>query len=295
MSAQGEGNHNIDQSSAFYANNDASSYNSRYLKSIRNKERFQELHFYAASTDVIDALFPKQPNKGSLDPISSYRASAATLNQWRDLDEADQLLAIQKEKEKALAGNGGVDTDTAFKLTSRDIGSSGQTTATAVLAAPPAKIARTGEKVNETGDVDSSSDECVDFRKGRVCKGITLKMLKTSFPNDLTLDPGFTSLVRCAMQHKVNVYARGENWPYASDPGIVGCLFQEVAAELELLWICAQNAEAADGTPITSKSKLDGIHFHHSSCLRYSATSPCDNCNLNFNALVALCRKSAQK
>lgn len=288
MSAQGEGIHNADQSSAFYANNDASSYNSRYLKSIRNKDRFQELHFYAASTDVIDALFPKQPKKGSMDPIRSYRASAATLNQWRDLDEADQLLAIQKEKEKALADNRGA--DTAPKLASRDIGISGQTTAT-----PPAKIARTGEKASDTEHAVSSSDESVDFRKGRVCKGITLKMLKTSFPNDLGLDPGFSSLVGNAMQHKANVYARGENWPYASDPGIAGCLFQEVAAELELLWICVQNAEAADGSTITSKSKLDGIHFFHRSCVRYSATVPCDNCNLNLNALVDLCRKSAQK
>ena len=102
MSANGEEKHNGDESSAFYANNDASSYNSRYLKSIRNKERFQELHFFAAPTDLIDELFPKQAGKGSLNPISSFRASAATLNEWRDLDEADQLIAIEKEKETAI-------------------------------------------------------------------------------------------------------------------------------------------------------------------------------------------------
>ena len=45
---------------------------------------------------------------------------------------------------------------------------------------------------------------------------------------------------------------------------------------------------------ITSKSKLDGIHFHHFSCLRDSATALCNNCSLNLNVLVDLCRKAAQ-
>lgn len=292
MSAKDHETHNADETSAFYANNDASSYNSRYLKSIRNKDRFQELHFFAASTDLIDELFPKQPNKGSLDPINAFRASAATLNQWRDLNEADQLLAIQKEKEKSSTAIDGV--EPSLKISTPNAVCATEPKAV-VVAAPAAKIARTEEKVSETVIAAPLGDEGVDFRKGRVCKGITLKMLKAAFPNDLALDPGFKSLVGNAMQHKASIYATGGSWPYASDPGIVGSLFQDVGGKIEVLWVCAQNAEAADGATITSKSKLDGIHFHHFSCLRASTTVPCSNCSLNLNGLVELCRKATQK
>ena len=292
MSTESQENHNADKSSAFYANNDASSYNSRYLKSIRNKERFQELHFFAAATELLDELFPKQPNKGSLDPTYDFRASAVTLKQWRELDEADQLLAIQKEKEKSLVGNGGV--EPSSRIASQDALVSSGEPAVAGVAPPAAKVARTGEKVGETGNTAASADESINFCKGRVCQGLSLSMLKASFPNDLALEPGFKSLVGNAMQHKANIYATGGNWPYASEPGIAGCLYQEVGGELDLLWICSQVSVADDGTPINSKSKLDGIHFHHFSCLPNSATVPCNNCSLNLNLLVDLCRKAAQ-
>ena len=99
MSASSEQNQNADESSAFFANNDASSYNTRYLKSIRNKERFQELHFYQCAVDLLDELFPKQAEKGTLDPPASYRASAVTLGQWRDLDQEEQLAVLEKVKQ----------------------------------------------------------------------------------------------------------------------------------------------------------------------------------------------------
>lgn len=97
------------------------------------------------------------------------------------------------------------------------------------------------------------------------------------------------------MQYRATVYAQGQSWPFASDPNIAGCLAHESASNVLLRWVCVQLATPADDGPlVTNESKLGGIHFHHSSCLRSPATLLCENCNSNVHMLVDLCRKPAQ-
>lgn len=134
--------HNGDTTSAFYANNDAGSYNTRYLKSIRNKERFQELHFYAAPRDKIDELFPKQPGKGSLDTTRAFRSSAVNLKEWRNMLELDQMLAIEATGDEGLDENGGHDVVAE------------QTAEVTVAPPPAAKIAKTEDKRTEVEPLD---------------------------------------------------------------------------------------------------------------------------------------------
>jgi len=293
---------NIDESSPFYANNDASSYNSRYLKSIRNKPRYQELHFYAAPVDLIDELFPKKPGMGGLHPPRSYRASAAALTQWRNMYESDQLIALEKEsKEEITNGTKGVPGNVAqlpsVNLSSQQQAVNGESLDLDAVAVPVTKMARTDDTVGAWFPSDKSLN--VDFCKDRACKGITLKLLRDTYPNDLSLISGFAILAGESMQYKANVYARGLGWPYACDPGIVGCLVHETSTSLptELRWICIQTnvAPTDNSIEIVNDSKLDGIHFHHAACVRNSATLLCSSCSANLNPLVELCRAASQK
>jgi len=366
-------NQNVDENSAFYANNDASSYNARYLKSIRNKERFQELHFYQCDEELIDELIPKKPGKGALFPPPMYRQSASTLHQWRDLNEADQLLVIEQEKLKAASATmgsaAGVSTGSVAVAAAapvaaaaaapvavvsvaaaapvaaaaaappaaaaaappppvaqvdlkRDLGTvegsrhpaEVSTAGAHHASAPPAKVAKTGPAEEEDSPgrwqgqqrapiADfptrwgiASKDVNIDFRKDRVCRGITLGLLRRTYPNETEKLTSFGVLVGEAMKHKVKVYSNNLSWPFSCDPRLVGCIVNyEGTSEVVLTWICVQLMDDKDGEPVRNESKLDGIHFYHPTCDRASPSLLCENCKTHVNEFVTLCGAYCQR
>lgn len=288
MSASSGQNQNADESSAFFANNDASSYNTRYLKSIRNKERFQELHFYQCSVQLLDELFPKQAQKGTLNPPASYRASAVTLGQWRELDEHEQTAVLQKEKQAqggdANKENGGGDLKRAPNEGEE------------ISSAPATKVVKTEEQSKVNVDIPgkwnpSSIDLDANFCKDRTCRGITLDLLKSSYPTEEAKLSGFGVLVADAMQFKAQAYNSGQSWPFASDPGVAGALVEESQADnnksmVALKWVCVVEVS-------TNRNKLHSVRLHHFSCDRESQASPCQNCRAHLLDVLTLCGERA--
>jgi hypothetical protein len=275
---------NVDESSAFFANNDASSYNTRYLKSIRNKERFQELHFYQCTVELIDELFPKQAGKGTLDPPAAYRASAVALAQWRELSAEEQFAVIEKETEAQ-----GGETKQENELKRDPSGVEG-------LASPPPapKVAKTdpaGVTLSIPDRWDPASDDLdVDFCKDRTCHGITLGFLKKNYPIEEGKMQGFGALIGDAIQNKAHAYKNGQSWPFAADPRVIGAIVDQVPAEGEktiavLKWICVHLGEE----PTTNRDKLFSVQLHHITCDRNSSTTPCQNCKDHAIGVLNLC------
>lgn len=297
MSANYVRNHNTDETSAFFANNDASSYNTRYLKSIRNKERFQELHFYNCSVDLIDELFPKQNQKGTLDPPPSYRASAVALGQWRELDHQEQARVIEKEgskqdgptKEQVVGGVLGQ---------KHTVSEDGERSS----SAPPTKVAKTEGNPSDIPDrwdpVSPGID--LDFLKDRICRGMNLTYLRKNFHGADSKLGSFSLVVGDAMNYKKEVYKNGRNWPFAMDPRIAGAIIEAVPPAdvngnlVQLKWICVQLPNATGGEASANSTKLDSIHFHHASCDRSSTSFLCENCRVCGLDLLNLCDQ-AQK
>jgi hypothetical protein len=62
---------------------------------------FNTLDFSDYTMDVIDALFPKKPKWGDLDPPASYRTSPKRLREWRRLTAKAQRYLVEKVQETA--------------------------------------------------------------------------------------------------------------------------------------------------------------------------------------------------
>lgn len=276
MSAPNEQTQAVDENSAFFANNDASSYNTRYLKSIRNKDRFQELHFYQCSVELIDELFPKQAQKGTLDPPGAYRASAASLGQWRELSQEEQFAVLEKEKQE----QGGPAKEENELKRGPDEGA--QTS----VPAPAPKVLKTQAVLSIPDRWDPSSDDLdVEFCKDRTCRGISLGFLKTNYPIEESKLQGFGALVGDAIQFKAHAYKNSQSWPFASDPRIVGAIVDQQATEAVLKWVCVQIGEE----PATNRNKLFSVQLHHVSCDRNAPTTLCINCKEHAIDVLNLC------
>lgn len=302
------------EDSAFFANNDASSYNTRYIKSIRNKERFQELHFYRCSVDLIDELFPRVSGKGTYDPPAAYRASAVALVEWRELDQAEQLRVISAEKHE-----GEVEGPTAkYELAAeeqpkRSLGTQDVNTSVEGPASKVQKIEQPAaeeqpaveEQPKRSLDFPDQWDIAalgtdIDFCGDRICRGITLNFLKQAFPGEHSKLAGFGSVAGEAMKYKALCYTGGHSWPFASDPTIAGAIVEQLSAEngtviIFLKWICVIHAETSEGEASNNSNKLDSVHFHHPSCDRSSANVLCENCKLGGKGLVQLCGETGRK
>lgn len=289
MSAAGR-NLNADESSAFFANNDASSYNTRYLKSIRNKERFQELHFYHCNIGLIDDLFPKQALKGTLDPPVASRASAVALNQWRELTQEEQLSVLQKEKQAEEQSR---KEEAASSELKRSLEAQGEQ---ATVAPSQPKVAKTEEGATSILDrwTIASTELDVDFSKDRTCDGISLDFLRKSYPTEGAKIEGFASLVGDAMQYRAHTYKNGHSWPFALDPRVLGAIVeQQLSADsattvVQLKWVC-KSADVGTGT---NSNKLEFVNFHHPTCISNSPSILCENCKANCIDLVSLCGAS---
>ncbi|CAB9518176.1 expressed unknown protein [Seminavis robusta] len=299
---------NADESSAFYANNDAASYNTRYLRSIRNKERFQELHFYRCTVELIDELFPKRAGKGTLDPTETYRASASTIAEWRDLEQEEQMAWIEKERElKAQAGSDSHDSVAALPESappeSAELKRSMEEQP--MVPVPVAKIARQEEPivVNAVNlEVPYSWDPYAyevntEFLLDRTCRGITLDFLKQAFLNEDAKLRGFSIVVGDAMNYKAQTYANNQSWPFASDPRVVGAIVEQMTTDntktiIVLKWICV--IMAASGVT-TNGNKMDSIHFHHPLCDRASTQIICEKCKLHGIHFIHLCSAAVEK
>lgn len=276
----------VDENSAFFANNDASSYNTRYLKSIRNKERFQELHFFQCNVELIDELFPKQAQKGTLDPPAPYRASAALLNQWRELSQEEQAAAVEKERQEQ-GGEAKVENELKRGL----VADAGLVNA----AAPPpaAKIPKTSAGVTITVPErwDPAADDLdVDFCKDRSCRGLTLAFFKQNYPIEQSKLQAFGSLVGDAMHHKASAYKTDQCWPFASDPRVVGAIIDQAQGDAGksvavLKWVFVQNGD----TPATNRDKLYSVQLHHARCDRNSPITPCIHCKEHAIDVLNLC------
>jgi hypothetical protein len=62
---------------------------------------FNTLDFSDYTLDIIDALFPKKPKWGDLDPPASYRTSPKRLREWRRLTAKAQRYLAEKVQETA--------------------------------------------------------------------------------------------------------------------------------------------------------------------------------------------------
>lgn len=287
MSAPNERNIKADESSAFFANNDASSYNTRYLKSIRNKDRFQELHFYQCSIELIDDLFPKQPQKGTLGPPAPYRASAVTLSQWRELEQEEQLSVLEKE-EQGPGGEAKQDNDSGGALKRTE--NPGD-----VEQVPVSKLLKTENQGAIPDRWDPSLDDLnVDFCKGRSCGGINLDFLKVNHPSEEGKLPGFGALVGDAMQFKAQAYKTGQSWPFASDPSVIGAIVDQLSVENDksitvLKWVFVQPVATSSEEAATNSNKLNSVQLHCVSCERDSLTTPCRSCKANVADILNMC------
>jgi hypothetical protein len=314
--------------SAFFRNNDASSYNMRYLKSIRNKERFQELHWFQCSVDLLNELFPHKPGKGTLDPPPTYRQSAVTLAEWRNLDEAKQKALVDKEegerKERGeqvtpMVPNSNAETVAGNPELKRnvDAATDNQSIAPAPAAkmprADPASTVTSSASSNAAADPnpDSSLDISyswdpfqmemnTDFLAGRTCQGLTFDFLEENFPDEEAKLRGFSIVAGDAMNYKAQVYSNNQSWPFASDPRVVGAIVEQMTTEnakvfIALKWICVILPEGKNVT-IMNSNKMDAIHFYHPLCDRSAAAGwMCQKCKAHAIPLLNLCGAAVEK
>ena len=218
---------------------DASALSLEQLKELKNETTarkhsfFESIDFSKYAVDVIDALFPKVPKGGSLDPPLHYRSNASKIRMWRRFgnkqqqQELEPKLASQARPPKRQRRN-----RTSADRTSADEGNTTESTPIEPLAPPyvSALSAAAAPSAAASSIPPPQQAPVPPPREVASCQGLTIDVLivdnrsKTKLADAEMVEQGFCKLIGEAMHNTGTAISQQQEWPLRPDLGYVGVL-----------------------------------------------------------------------